>query len=444
MTAACFTHSSRPLKGLSAIEGGDAPPPPFFVVLKNHLTHMTKLGRNYWLLWSGFSISTIGTYLSLIVMNLFIYSVTKSPLLVGVFLLFRLVPAFFMGSVAGLISDKFERKYLIITADLFRAALIFSVIFLRENIYPLYIIIFLIAVFDRLYQSAMGGGIPNIVGKENMTIANSYLAAGRTIALVTGPIVGGLLISAGSYGIAFGIDAATYLFSAAAVSIMSCSFHDTSVARSKNGFWQGIKGGYNFIFARAGLFSIILLRCLDAFGSSALNVGQPVFTSELKEFTPGICYGLMFAAFGIGEMIGALFLSRRRFVQDVAPEIVIGVTIFIMALAFGISLSTGHIFHAMFFIWLCGIAEGVTTVVYNIRLQKNPDEIRGRVVGFSETSVWSAMGVGMFLAGLAAEWLDITHVVQIFAAIICIGCLVHLSVWRLRPTSNRIEDVDYV
>ncbi len=384
--------------------------------------------KNFWLLWSGFTVSTLGTYLSLIVLNLFIYEATKSPMLVGVFLLLRLVPAFFMGNIAGLLADRYQRKYLMIAADLCRSALIFSVIFLREDIFPLYFIIFGIAICDRVYQSAMGGSIPNVAGQENILSANAYLASGRTIALVTGPLIGGLLLSVKAFDVAFAVDAASYLFSAIMVSLITANFHAVAAgtARKVSGLWQGIKEGYGFIFARAGLLSIILLRCLDAFGSSAINVGTPIFAESLRQFTPGVCYGLIYAAFGAGEIIGSLYLARHKYMTGRPPELVLGYSILFMALFFGLAFSAGNLWGTMFFMFLSAIAEGLTAVTYNIYLQKSPDDIRGRVVGTSETGVWTSMGIGMFLSGVIAEVVSISHVVQLFAAIIIIGCVWHL------------------
>lgn len=402
---------------------------------------MSKLGKNYRLLWSAYSVSTLGTYLSLIVMNLFIYQATKSPLLVGVFLLLRLVPSFFMGNVAGVLADRFDRRRLIITADLARALLIFSVIFLRENIYPLYFIITLMSICDRLYQSAMGGSIPNIAGQENIVAANSYLATGRTFALISGPLIGGALISFQNYALAFGIDALTYLFSATMFYLITAKFHSAPPAKQRINILRGIKEGYVFIWANVGLFSIILIRCLDAFGSSAINVGTPIFADGLEQFSAGVCYGLMYASFGAGEMVGSLIIARTNFVRRRPPELVVGVSILFMGLFFGIAFSRPDIYFTMAFMMLSGLAEGVTAVTYNVYLQKNPDDIRGRIVGTSETSVWSTMAIGMFLSGLIAEKIPIGSVVQIFAGIIVAGCIVHLVLWRRKTCSESGENV---
>lgn len=391
---------------------------------------MNRLGKNYWLLWSAYSVSTLGTYLSLIVMNLFIYQVTKSPVLVGVFLLFRLLPSFFMGNVAGVLADKFDRRRLIIVADLVRALLIFSVIFLREDIYPLYFVITLMSICDRLFQSAMGGSIPNIVGQQNVVVANSYLATGRTIALISGPLIGGALISFQNYALAFGIDALTYLFSATMFYAITADFHSTPLAKRKIGIFRGLKEGYVFIWANLSLLSIILIRSMDAFGSSAINVGTPIFADGLKQFTAGVCYGLIYASFGLGEMIGSLVIARTDFVRRRPPELVVGVSILFMGLFFGIAFSKPDIYFTMAFLLLSGLAEGVTAVTYNVYLQKSPDNIRGRIVGTSETSVWSTMAIGMFLSGLLAEKISISYVVQIFAGLIIVSCIVHLVLWK--------------
>jgi predicted MFS family arabinose efflux permease len=190
--------------------------------------------------------------------------------------------------------------------------------------------------------------------------------------------------------------------------------------------WSGLKEGYAFIFARAGLLSVILIRCLDAFGSSAINVGTPIFADGLRQFTPGICYGLIYAAFGAGEMVGSLWLARHKYVTSRPPELVVGWSILFMAVFFALAFGAGNLWGAMSFMFCSAVAEGVTAVIYNIYLQKSPDDIRGRIVGTSETGVWTSMGIGMFLSGVMAETVHISHVVQLFSTLIVIGCVWHL------------------
>lgn len=397
---------------------------------------MERLGKNFWCLWGGFTVSTTGSYISLIVVNLFIYQVTGSALLVGTFFLLRLIPAFFMGNIAGVLADKYDRKYLIVLADVVRAALIFSMIFVKDDIFPLYFLIFGISICDRLYFSCIGGSLPNIAGASALVKANAYLASGRTIALVAGPMLGGVLTSFGRYDVAFSVDAATYLFSASMVLLITARFQGASAARKALGIWKGFKEGYGFILARAGLVGVILIRALDAFGSSAINVGTPIFASTFSQPAPGVCYGLMYAAYGVGEMVGSLVLARRPFVQQRAPEQVVGVSILFMALFFGIAFTVPFLAVTLAGMVLSGVAEGVTAVTYNIYLQRNPDEVRGRIVGTSETTVWTVMGIGMFLSGLLAERIAIGTVVQAFAALIVAGCLVYLGLWRRRMSAT--------
>jgi predicted MFS family arabinose efflux permease len=187
-----------------------------------------------------------------------------------------------------------------------------------------------------------------------------------------------------------------------------------------------------------------MLRCLDAFGSSALNVSLPIFSSGLKQFTPGICYGLIYAAFGIGEVTGALYFARKAYINERPTEVVVGWSILFMALFFGIALGGKTIYYTMFFMFLSALMEGITVVKYNLYLQKSPDEIRGRIVGSSETSVWTSMGIGMFISGLIAEKINIVYIVQAFAAIIIVGCVIHLFYWGSRAsapvTAEAIEE----
>ena len=406
---------------------------------------MKELGKNYWYLWTGCAVSTMGTYLSIIIINLFIYEVTGSPFLVGLFFLFRLLPAFFAGNIVSVLADKYDRRKMMILADLSRAVLIFSVVFLREGLYPLYFIVIGIAMCDRLYQSCLGGSIPNIVGKDKILNANSYLSAARTIGLLIGPVLGGLLASTKSYTLAFSIDSCSYLFSALMIFLMSAKFQEERPPEEKPlSMMEGLKQGYGFILARVGLLSVIIIRCLDAFGSAALNISIPIFSNKLGQLTPGLCYGLMYAAFGLGEVVGALYIARKPFITERPKEVVTGWAILFMGMFFGIALSMPSLELVLVFIFLSAVMEGITCVTYNIYLQKSPDNVRGRIVGTSETAVWTSMGIGMFITGLIAEKINIVHVVQVCAILIMLGCLIHLFIWKKRnsaPEVSRSESI---
>ncbi len=383
---------------------------------------------NFWFLWFGFVVSTLGTYSSLIIINLYIYDYTRSAVLVGIFLLVRLIPAFIIGSIAGATSDRFDRRKLMIISDLSRAILILLVIFVKTKIYPLYIIIFLISIADRFYQASFGGGLPNIVGMDKVVKANSYLASGRTIALVGGPILGGLMISTGRYALAFLFDALTYLFSAFMIYNISVSLHETTF--KKTSWWKDIKEGYGFIFTQFFLGAAVIARSLDAFGSSSLNVGLPVISKIFTEFKAGLNYGFLISAFALGEMIGSLYIARMKLITKKHPSEIIMASITIMALGFGFGLNMTSIFLSMILLFIGGLAEGVTVVHYNTILQKSPDEIRGRVFGISETCIWSSMAVGMFLSGVFIEISSVGLVALIFSMIIAMGCT-FLYLYRL-------------
>lgn len=387
---------------------------------------------NFWFLWIGFVVSTLGTYTSLIVTNCFIYNLTHSSLMVGIFLLTRLIPSLLIGSFAGVIADRFNRRYLMIIADIARALLIFSVIVFRNELYILYLIFLLIAVFDRFYQAAFGGGLPNIVGMDNLIKANAYIASGRTIAVIAGPILGGLLVALNRYNLAFSIDAVTYLVSALMVYMISAKLNHKILANNQRSWWADLKEGYIFVFTRYFLATALLLRTLDAFGSSVLSVGLPAFSNLLPELKASICYGLLIAAVGLGEMLGSFFLARLKICTLVAPEKLIGLSIAIMGLAFGIGMNMHHLTWAILFLFICGLAEGITVVHYNAIIQKNSDAIRSRIVGISETSIWSAMALGMFFSGLFIEYAGLAKIITLFSTTIFVGCSIFLVLSKNR------------
>jgi MFS family permease len=117
--------------------------------------------RNFSLLWSGQLISTIGTALSSLAASIYVFRLTDSALSVGLMLMATAAPSLLVGLFAGVFVDRYDRKKIMITADLIRAALVFLIPFLvPSNIIWLYIIIMLTSAIGQFLEPAHESVLP--------------------------------------------------------------------------------------------------------------------------------------------------------------------------------------------------------------------------------------------------------------------------------------------
>jgi len=123
-------------------ESTSASPSPF-AVFRN---------RNFSLLWSGQLISTIGSALTSLAASIYVFRLTDSALSVGLMLMATAAPSLLVGLFAGVFVDRYDRKKIMITADLIRALLVVLVPFLVPiNIIWLYVIVILTILRTKVF-----------------------------------------------------------------------------------------------------------------------------------------------------------------------------------------------------------------------------------------------------------------------------------------------------
>jgi len=98
--------------------------------------------RSFTLMWTGQLISTAGSALTSLAAGILVYRLTGSALSVGLMMMATALPTLFVGLLAGVFVDRYDRKNIMIAADLIRAALVFLIPFLIPiNIAWLYLLV---------------------------------------------------------------------------------------------------------------------------------------------------------------------------------------------------------------------------------------------------------------------------------------------------------------
>ena len=177
--------------------------------------------RNIRLLFAAQSISFLGTWISLIALNVKAYNLTQSSLGVSAIFLLTALPSLVFGLIGSVYVDRFDRKKLLIATDIARL-LLTILIMLADNILLLYLLTFLCATAGMIYRMARLAIVPQLAaGKEELLTINALLNLTQTLTLTLGPAVGGLIIAYLGVGSAFALDAATFALSAVLIARMT-------------------------------------------------------------------------------------------------------------------------------------------------------------------------------------------------------------------------------
>jgi len=390
--------------------------------------------RNFFLLWIGQIISQFGDRLTQMALIGLVYARTPgSAFALAKAMLFVIIPVFFIGPVAGVYVDRWDRKRTMIFADILRAFLVLLIpicfVYLKL-ITPIYILVFLVFSTTRFFLSSKLSIVPDLVPEQDLLKANSLISTTRIVASIFALVPAGLLVGMIGSVKSFYIDSVTYIASAVALVMITTAstvkivsgaqkqaklskrsyvmtvisqFGDAIklVARTKEVRYAFINH-FVLMSGVGGSVFLILTMVQDVFKTATFHV------SVLGTF---LVLGLLSGALVYGRT-GHRFPKRRALpVSFLASGIMIGL----------LSLSLKHNGYfaltgaAMFFAGaaISPVIIAVQTIIHEAIAQ----DIRGRVFSSLEALIHMGFLVCMLASTKLAEVVDGTHIVFFWGAV---------------------------
>jgi MFS family permease len=172
--------------------------------------------RNFALLWAGGLVSDLGDWMLLIALPVYVFQLTGSALVTSTVFVVELVPALFVGQVAGVLVDRWDRRRILVVGGLLQAALLLPLLAATsgDGLWIIYAVAAVQSCLARVCAPAKAALIPALVPAGQLTAANSLNAVSDNLARLVGSPLGGLAIQMlGLVGVVV-VDAATYLLSA--------------------------------------------------------------------------------------------------------------------------------------------------------------------------------------------------------------------------------------
>jgi MFS family permease len=362
---------------------------------------------------------------------------TNSPCLLGVTSFAGQVPVFFMAAFGGMISDRVDRRKLLIATQALAmvqaaalAALTLLGIIQVWEIVALALFKGLVNAFDVPTRQAF---TIDMVGKDDLRNAISLNSMMFNLARVVGPTVAGLLVATVGEGLCFLIDAVSY--GAVLISLIMMRFQARRRRPAGKPFRE-LKAGFAYVWqVREIRVSIMMIALCSVFGASYIAL-LPAFARDvLHEGSQGL--GLLYGAMGVGALMGAYALAR---VQDrhlsrtpVVAALTFGVSLILFSQSKWLPLSLVLLLPASFSLMLLG--GSTNTIIQTVA----SDEMRGRVVSFYAMGFLGMMPWGSLLLGWMAGILGVSIAVTIGGAICVLTATV--SWYDRRGREWRLEAV---
>ena len=394
-------------------------------------------------LWFGQIVSLMGDWFNLIASATLLSSLTESGIALGALFVVRWLAPFLISPVAGVAADRYDRKKLLILADLARGVIVLGFLLVRDvgDVWLLYTLTAIQLGVSGFFFPARNAILPNIVSPKGLGAANALSSATWSVMLALGTALGG--IATGGFGVqvAFLIDALSFFVSAVFIgqvrhhSTLETHKRDRSISAAVGQYVDGLR----YLRRHLDIFAVVFLKAAVALTTSgALHVIQVALAKRVFVMGRGggLSMGIMFAVVGLGTGIGPII--ARRYTGDRDPFLRTAIALSFLMIAGGVAIaaplsSFGTVLTGVL---LRGVGGGIIWVFSTqLLMQLVPNHIQGRVFA-TEFALFTLMGaVSAAIGGWSIDnpAIGLAGTLWWMAGI----CLVPAVLWSLCIKRNR-------
>ena len=380
-----------------------------------------KLGSSYWKLWTATAISNLGDGISGVAYPWVASAVTRSPLLIAAAGFASRLPWLIFTLHAGVITDRFDRRKLIVAMDAARGILtliVGAIVLLNkdslpslnelssitdlETNWPLYITLlitaFLFGLAEVLRDNSAQTLMPSVVEADNLEKANGRLWSAESLTnSFIGPPLGSFIIGIAIY-LPFFVDAGSFFVAVALIASISGSFKPIQEKpREKINFKSEIKEGFRWLWSHDLLRPMaVILGALNLLGTMVAATFI-LYTQEVLN-TSVFVFAVLGTAGAIGGIAGGLIAPK------ISEKIGSGPSLW-LALAMGpigaVIIGTTSAWQIVWVVLLFQSFFGVlwNTITVSLRQRIIPTRLLGRVNSVYRFFGWGSIPIGMFLGG---------------------------------------------
>ncbi|MBL16706.1 MAG: hypothetical protein CL767_05905 [Chloroflexi bacterium] len=381
--------------------------------------------RNFGLIWSAMTMSQMGSQMEMVVVVWYVLNLTDSPFLVGLTAAARL--GFnFLALFAGATADIVPRRILMIIVQAVLASLAIVMLTLIVSglieVWHIFIVT-LAAGLARIFQMPTIQSLAvDSVTTDRIPNAVALINAGSNIALVLGPILGGLLFDIYGPEGAYVLVASLYILSGSATFLIGT----TKVSASVKGesVFTMVAQGLRYVKGEQLLWSVLLVAVIfNITGFSFHTTLVPIFAKDVLD-RDSVGLGILISSFGIGGLVGSMFWAAIPNLKRTGMWCILVVmgwhsTMIVFAassnfyLSVGILVVTGMMFSSS------------VVLVLTVLMKTGHPEFRGRLMGLRTLAIY-AHAFGSMAAGALAGVMG-ASMAAVLSGLFGIGMMVVLA-----------------
>ncbi|MDP9401098.1 MAG: MFS transporter [Actinomycetota bacterium] len=385
--------------------------------------------RRFARVWLAQTVSNLGDFVYSLAVAVSVVEQGLGAGALATILVVQTASAAVVGLLGAPLVDRLPRRRIMVGCDIARAAAVGSLLLAGS---PSTAHILLVAAclgsFGALFQPALQASLPNLVPERLLVAANALVTGTFHVAVLAGPVLGGVLAASLGIDAAFALNAVSFLLSA--VLFVGVQVPRAEAADEGEEGLRSLAEGLRHVVATPLLRGIALTTGIAMFAASIKQPIEPLFVVRGLGGAAGEV-GLVVAAWGLGMVLGcavAPALARR------APrEALMAASLLLMGAVITVAATVGGV-AALLWLWLLGGAgNGVLTVAYESLLQeRTPDRLRGRVVAANEAGLDVMSVAGLVVAGVVGGALGFRGAFALAGLLLLVAALLARPLLRER------------
>jgi MFS family permease len=385
--------------------------------------------RDFGLLFGGSSVSAFGDQFTLVALPWLVLKLTGNPAALGLVLAVMAFPRAAFMLIGGAVVDRMSPRRVLLGARAANAAciVVLAALVLIGDIqmWMVYLLALGIGLSTAFAYPAGSAILPQLVPLEQLRPANAAFMGMRQLSMIGGPVLAGFVIALGAHhqvstqplpdghglGLAFGIDAASFVFSL--VSLAMIRIHgDTHPPEKKTGVFASIAAGVRYVWADVPLRAFVIYASfVGVFVGGPIQVGLPVLADTRLDLGAA-SLGILMTAQGVGMFIGS-FLSG--YAQRAARGH-LGVMVLCFDGMTGLVLAALTLVHTTYFgaalLFCTGLLGGVVMIAIFTWIQQRVSQpMMGRTMSIL---MFSFMGLAPLSAAAAGALLKVISLTALF------------------------------
>lgn len=371
------------------------------------------------------------------------YEFGRSEWALGLTGLFEAIPFIAASFFSGYISDRYNRKGIMLFTclALLMSSLLLFLLSANKNYYTLgfsyyaiFGVIILIGTIRAFFAATMVPWLSQLIDRSLYTTSATINSTAWHIASISGPI-----LAAYMYGLGGSFNAERIyisnmlLFLVGIVFFGIIKFTHKFERKLKEGILESLKVGVNFVFSHKTLLSVLSLDLFAVLFGGAIAI-LPAFNDKVLLGSPQDL-GLLRTAPGIGAVMMAVILAFRPPAKNAGKLLLFSIICFgIFTIVFAICT---NYWLAFIMLLLTGAFDNVSVVIRGAILQlMTPDEMRGRVSAVNSVFIGSSNEIGGFESGLAARLMGLVN------SVIFGGVMTVLVVGTINKLNPKLKSLD--